>query len=144
LDESYKYYPKVLAAGRIYTTYKTDHKKFKENIQQYISAPFTRKPSLAEEYPWFGDKQYNDKDDIKNAMENGELYGAKKTKLTQESIEYHNIGQYTKDRERKELMKMSSKSTWGLVSLLISYLGEKLIINSLTRDGTYNDLVYNK
>jgi hypothetical protein len=28
--------------------------------------------------------------------------------------------------------------------LLISYLGEKLIINSLTRDGTYNDLVYNK
>lgn len=141
-DESYKYYPKILAASRIYETYKTDHDTFKENIQQYISAPFTRKPSLAEEYPWFGKKQFKNTADMKLAMENGEIFGIRKNDFATDHIKFHGIGQYTKDPDELELMKMTSKATWWLATLLMSHYDKQLIINSLTRNVAYNDKIY--
>lgn len=106
LDESYKYYPKVLAAGRIYKTYKTNKGQFKRNVKQYIDMPITRKPSLAEEYPRFGNKQYKDKEDMLTAMCDGELFGAKAHK----EVRFKKIGECSKDKEEVALMHMTSKA----------------------------------
>lgn len=142
LDESYKYYPKLLAAGRIYNTFKSDRDTFKKNIKQYIDMPITRKPSLAEEYPWFGNKQYKNTADMKNAMNNWELFGIKKNDFIEEHLKFHKIWEYTKDTEELELMHMTSKATRWLTILLMSHCDKKIIINSLTRNTAYNDKIY--
>lgn len=140
-DESYKYYPKLLAAWRIYKTYKNNRSEFKEQIKQYVDMPITRKPSLAEEYPRFGDKQYNTAEDMKKAMEEWELYGVK-IKKEDNKVHFKKIGEYTNSQEVKELMKMTTKAWWWLILLLISHLDTDITINSLTRSQAYNDRVY--
>lgn len=142
LDESYKYYPKLLAAGRIYDTFKKDRNTFKENIKQYIDMPITRKPSLAEEYPWFWDKQFKDVADMKKAMQDGELFGIKSNDFVENSLWFNKIWEYTKDENELEFMHMTSKAVWWLAVLLMSHCDKKIIINSLTRSTSYNDKIY--
>lgn len=103
-NESYKYYPRLLAAGRVFNDFKHNRERFNKNLQEYIDMPISRKPSLAEEYIWFGEKQFETFQEVKEKMENGKLYGLKNS----EKIKYHKVGTLTKDEEKKELLKMTT------------------------------------
>lgn len=137
-DESYKYYPRLLAAGRVFNDFKNNRAKFNNILQDYIDMPISRKPSLAEEYIWFGKKQFETFQDVKNSMEDKKLYGLKNNN----KIVYHQVGTLTKDEEKKELLKMTTPCVLWLITLIGSHFDKTLKINSLTRPQEYNDLVY--
>ncbi len=137
-DESYKYYPRLLAAGRVFNDFKNNRSKFNHTLQEYIDMPISRKPSLAEEYIWFGENQFETFQDVKDNMEDKKLYGLKNNN----KIIYHQVGTLTKDEEKKELLKMTTPCVLWLINLVASHFDKTLKVNSLTRPQEYNDLVY--
>lgn len=157
-DESYKYYPKLLAAWRIYDLFKWNRWQFNHNIEEFINSPIRRKPSLAEEYIWHWSGPYYDKNtDLKQDMEEWGLFWAK-SKPQNLEID-HNIWQQmfiskqeknlsphqqsTLKRERQEWMRMSSKATRWLIKFISYYFPYHVKVTSLTRSQEYNDRIYN-
>ena len=142
-DESYKYYPKLLAAWRIYDLYKSNRNEFNTNVQKFIDSPIKRKPSLAEEWPWYGDgSYYTDTTDLKKAMltheicwiyaHNGDL------------ILDNNIWENTDNANEKEMMHMTSKASRWVLKFLSFYCPFTIKVTSLTRSEEYNSKsVYN-
>jgi hypothetical protein len=138
-DWSYNYYPKLLAAGRIYNTYDWNREKFNKAVQAYIDMPISRKPALAEEYLWFRGKQYKTFSAIEESMNSWKLYSVKKD----DRIQFHKIWELSEDPREKELLKMSTPCSRGLINLVTSHFSETVKISSLTRPNEYNDKIYN-
>jgi len=161
-DESYKYYPKLLAAWRIYDLFKWNREQFNHNVQAFIDSPVKRKPSLSEEFLWYGlNSYYKTNTDLKDGMKKNELFGIKNAnknvQLDNEEIGIKNINHNPKAdtnqkidendnsvsyKEQRELMKMSSKASRWLIKFISHYYAFNVRMTSLTRSEEYNDALY--
>jgi len=136
-DESYKYYPKLMVAWSIYQLYTNDIDAFKQNIQVYLDAPFSRRPSLAEEYPWYQDAPYYpDSAHLVAGMQSGELVGV--LALDNDIIIDDQIWSFAKSKEKKELMRMASPAVRGFLKFLSHHCPFDIKVSSLTRSEHYN------
>ncbi len=157
-DESYKYYPKLLAAWRIYRLFISDRWQFNHNVKEFLDSPIKRKPSLAEEYIWHWNKNYYEKNiDLHQGMTDDKLFGIKnKNKnleidwaigehmfLDEEEKQLPGEEQSRLKIERRECMNMTSKACRWLVKFISHYFPYDFKITSLTRSQEYNDRIYN-
>lgn len=146
-DESYKYYPKLLAAWRIYSLFKSNRNQFNKNVQVFLESPIKRKPSLSEEYVRYGkNNYYKDNEDIKKGMESGELFGVKKINKNVQIddeiwIKKINSQSEITHKEQKELMKMSSKAIRWLIKFISSHYRFDIKLTSLIRSEAYNEVL---